>query len=402
MNDNDNNALADTDRLLLFYPTSGANTNVSDESIIVTAQLSGLFYQSTDDLTSDANLICYRRNFFQVRGSIVLPDGLAALTRSLGLSPAPFELLVALSAMDSVYQHCTTIISLPKGNVESSVVAPIAVEVHKDHKAREPIPFVWSRLQFRNATLKSGRRKDKSIEQSFVAKIEVCLRLRDGSLKPLTGICSVPLIVRGRSPRNFGTAKSSAVSTMGYEQPGRQTPVSYTVGTVNTVPPLEDQFLLAPQDFQREGLPATQDDDSWLDISMPGVDSLAIEGVLVDFEDANTNSIATELDPLTTVDTGYDGIMNWPRQQSAFETTYHSDFTPEINLTKDVSHNVFDITTRPGAATSGNTLLTGESEQRRNKFHYKYIPLAVDDRTPPVHAVYVRITYSYCFEARSK
>src|ERR1700761_538337 len=104
--DYDSKPLADTDGLLLFRSTSSSGQNRTNEKgFIVTAQLSGLFFQSSASLGGQDILICYRRNLFHVRGTIIFPGGAADIARQLGISSRVVGLTVTLSAMESTDQH---------------------------------------------------------------------------------------------------------------------------------------------------------------------------------------------------------------------------------------------------------------------------------------------------------
>ncbi|OAA77533.1 acid phosphatase phoG-Penicillium chrysogenum [Akanthomyces lecanii RCEF 1005] len=66
-------------------------------------------------------------------------------------------------------------------------------------------PVGWRRLQFRIATANNGRRKE--LQQHFVLHLKVHGTLADNSKVVLTESITSPIVVRGRSPRNFQARK---------------------------------------------------------------------------------------------------------------------------------------------------------------------------------------------------
>lgn len=72
------------------------------------------------------------------------------------------------------------------------------------------IPIAWKRLQFKHATANNGRRK--GLQQHYVIKIDVEGKAAEGKFVKLAEIQSGPIIVRGRSPRNFDSRKDVNLS----------------------------------------------------------------------------------------------------------------------------------------------------------------------------------------------
>lgn len=72
------------------------------------------------------------------------------------------------------------------------------------------IPLSWKRLQFRIATANNGRRKE--LQQQFVVRLKVVATLANGIGVTLCEADSGPIIVRGRSPRNFESRKDFPIS----------------------------------------------------------------------------------------------------------------------------------------------------------------------------------------------
>jgi hypothetical protein len=72
------------------------------------------------------------------------------------------------------------------------------------------IPIAWKRLQFKHATANNGRRK--GLQQHYIIQINLMATLATGDTVKLAEIQSGPIIVRGRSPRNFDSRKDVPLS----------------------------------------------------------------------------------------------------------------------------------------------------------------------------------------------
>lgn len=198
----------------------------------MSAQLHGMFFLAespwpavSGEVAPLTELTCYRRNLFQVTGNVTLPRTTRYVMNEHGeqLPIASQELVI--SATESVEQNSVKIISVPWKTPASG--APASTE---DKAEKEPttvaldlmngqdidgdyisLPFAWKRLQFRIATANNGRRKE--LQQHFVVHLQVIATLEDGSKVPLCEIHSGPIIVRGRSPRNFQSRNDLPIGT---------------------------------------------------------------------------------------------------------------------------------------------------------------------------------------------
>ncbi|EGZ68532.1 hypothetical protein NEUTE2DRAFT_97144, partial [Neurospora tetrasperma FGSC 2509] len=193
-------------------------------------------------------LTCYRRNLWQCTGQITLPrhalhcsllldgneqqvGGNGAAGRQVRIK----ELWASITAMESIEGKPTEIISIPwKSNnpafaaaggggqqqgqqpEESSRTATTPPKQLLDLSAgqeidksgnRVSIPVSWKRLQFKHATANNGRRK--GLQQHYVVQINLLAKTAESGDKliKLAEIQSGPVIVRGRSPRNFDSRR---------------------------------------------------------------------------------------------------------------------------------------------------------------------------------------------------
>lgn len=198
--------------------------SVRPASVSLSAQLHGMFFMAespsavaADPNRSAAELTCYRRNLFQITGSITLPRALRFLLTERGDRIPIVAQELSISATESVEGHPVKLISVPwKTPASNAVVSP------EDKAEKEPtsipldimsnqdvdgdyinFPIAWKRLQFRIATANNGRRKE--LQQHFVVRLRVMATLATGSKVSICEATSGAIIVRGRSPRNFQT-----------------------------------------------------------------------------------------------------------------------------------------------------------------------------------------------------
>lgn len=192
--------------------------------VALSAQLHGMFFMAespsavaADPNMSAAELTCYRRNLFQITGSITLPRALRYLLTDQGDRIPIVAHELSISATESVEGHPVKLISVPwKTPASNAIVTP------EDKTEKEPtsipldivanqdgdgeyvnFPIAWKRLQFRIATANNGRRKE--LQQHFVVRLRVMATLNTGTKVAICEATSGAIIVRGRSPRNFQT-----------------------------------------------------------------------------------------------------------------------------------------------------------------------------------------------------
>ena len=186
------------------------------------AQLHGMFFLAESSRTGSGELVqsppeltCYRRNLFQITGNVTLPRMMQYVSLERGERIPIVSQEVVISATGSVEASPVKIISVPwKTPVTGTAPAP-EEKVEKeptpfplDQSGTHDIdpdysvyPFAWKRLQFRVATANNGRRRE--LQQHFTIKLSVVATLNTGAKVALCEALSGPIIVRGRSPRNF-------------------------------------------------------------------------------------------------------------------------------------------------------------------------------------------------------
>jgi len=208
-----------------FYNFALLDCSLHQTSISLNARLHGMFFKADSPPTpAPPNLTCYRRNLFQVTGSIRIPRSLRYILMEDGIRIPIVAQELHITATESVEDHPVKLISVPwKTHVNNAPPVP-------EDKEREPtsipldfmsnqdvdadyatFPFAWKRLQFRIATANNGRRKE--LQQHFVARLRLVATLSNGNKVPIAEAISAAIVVRGRSPRNFQPKKDSVADS---------------------------------------------------------------------------------------------------------------------------------------------------------------------------------------------
>lgn len=223
--------------------------------VAMTAELYGMFFVAEDVFGAPAEgasaagrpleLTCYRRNLWQCSGQITLPRHVSHLVDEQGRRMPVADLVASITAVESIEGKQTEIISIPWKSGNSTVgeehkvaAAPPTLPLDlssgqevpdgnnmlggavggaggNESSARVSVPVAWKRLQFKHATANNGRRK--GLQQHYAVQINLLARTvgGNGELVKVAEIQSGPVIVRGRSPRNFDSRKDVALSAAG-------------------------------------------------------------------------------------------------------------------------------------------------------------------------------------------
>ena len=248
------------------YPLLGFSMRRTPASLA--AQLHGMFFLAESSrtatgefTTSPPELTCYRRNLFQITGSVTLPRMLQSAVAENGERLPIVSQELTITATESVEGGPVKIISVPwktpVGGTPPSAEdktekepTPIALDqqASRDVDSEYSVyPIAWKRLQFRVATANNGRRKE--LQQHFTIKLSVVATLEGGAKISLCDAHSGPVIVRGRSPRNFQARKdvplsgcgSSIRKTISALQPAPQ-PNLRRSATIDSVRPRNSNF----------------------------------------------------------------------------------------------------------------------------------------------------------------
>ncbi|KFZ20677.1 hypothetical protein V501_00003 [Pseudogymnoascus sp. VKM F-4519 (FW-2642)] len=180
----------------------------------VAAQIHGMFFTG-EDIIKQPELTCYRRNHFQISGSIICPAGPLSVVTGHGESMSVVSHEITVSATESVEGHNIRLVVIPwktppANSPDLPEQEPVAIPIDilgNEDKNNETISqqIAWSRLQFRVATANNGRRKE--IQQHFILRLKLISTLADGSRVCTVESATAPMVVRGRSPSNFQARK---------------------------------------------------------------------------------------------------------------------------------------------------------------------------------------------------
>lgn len=222
----------DPDNKLLGFGTPILKAAILDDAgqtwPAMSAELYGMFFVAEDVFGGETagrplELTCYRRNLFQISGNVTLSRSVAHMVNEHGQHIPIFDLTATISALESIEGKNTEIISVPW---KSTAVAPATAEdkagaappkwpldLHMNPEL-DPrcvtVPIAWKRLQFKHATANNGRRK--GLQQHYVIQINLMATLATGESVKIAEVQSGPIIVRGRSPRNFDSRKDVPLS----------------------------------------------------------------------------------------------------------------------------------------------------------------------------------------------
>lgn len=223
-------ASADPDNKLLSFGAPILKAAVLDDQgqtwPTMSAELYGMFFVAEDVFGGDTTgrpmeLTCYRRNLFQISGMITLSRSLAHMVNAQGQHVPIYDLQATISALESIEGKTTEIISVPwktsngVASEDKSGAAPprwpldLSLNPELDPSCVS-LPIAWKRLQFKHATANNGRRK--GLQQHYIIQINLMATLPTGEQVKLSEIQSGPIIVRGRSPRNFDSRKDVPLS----------------------------------------------------------------------------------------------------------------------------------------------------------------------------------------------
>ena len=198
--------------------------------VSLSAQLHGSFFLTVSSWATEVDssplteLTCYRRNLFQISGSITLPRTLRYILTEQGEQIPIIGQKLMVTAYESTEGTPVKIISVPfkTTSTTSSITLndknekepmPVPLDLMSAQSIDDEyvlIPLSWKRLQFRIATANNGRRKE--LQQQFIVRLKVVATLANGIGATLCEADSGPIIVRGRSPRNFESRKDFPIS----------------------------------------------------------------------------------------------------------------------------------------------------------------------------------------------
>jgi hypothetical protein len=260
---NDENLPVDLDNKLLGFGAPLHKTPLLDQTgqtwPRMSAELNGMFCVAEDVFEGDTagrplELTCYRRNLFQISGAITLSRTASHVLLDQARRVGIYDLVATLSATESIEGKATDIIAVPwkTGNATAAVstdekAGAVPADVHIDLSSNQEtdpmfvsVQIAWGRLQFKYATANNGRRK--GLQQHYRIQITLMAKL-EGSGEPikLAEIQSNPIVVRGRSPKNFDSSKDVPLSERKAESGSRARTASNIASTPQWIEPALSQ-----------------------------------------------------------------------------------------------------------------------------------------------------------------
>ncbi|KAI4167009.1 MAG: hypothetical protein LQ348_007738 [Seirophora lacunosa] len=404
----------DRDNKLLSFQPLCYNFTLLDISlrrtfVSLAAQLHGMFFMAepqepgpNNTLAPPNELTCYRRNLFQITGSITLPRGLRYVMTDAGDRIPIIGQELYISATESVEGLPVKLISVPWKTPTSH-----ASTTPEDKTEKEPasipldtmsnqdmdadfatFPFAWKRLQFRIATANNGRRKE--LQQHFVVRLKVVATLTTGAKVSICESRSAAIVVRGRSPRNFQARKDHPVGASGLNN--RRT-AAHPPGPLsrNSSEPSSLQFRTekspdsghATLDNQEIQTPSTFSE--WTRKSNSASTSRGATLSAPTFHKSPTRSTSTA--PMT-------GTPPRPKALSLSDSPERDPAPPlpyqrsaKAARTSSMPNATAATSASNGAVTTTNPAFL-PSQIDSADLLYEYFPLGLDDWQPPVDAVY--------------
>jgi hypothetical protein len=387
-------------------PYTLLNYAMQRASISMAAQLHGMFFlaespwaSAGDVAAAPSELTCYRRNLFQITGTITLPRSLQFLMTEQGDQIPIIGQELAISANESLEGNPVKIISVPWKTPASSA------SVVEDKTEKEPpsypldlstgqdmdsdyvsFPISWKRLQFRIATANNGRRKE--LQQHFVVRLKVVATLSTGLKVPICEVHSGAIIVRGRSPRNFQSRKDMPISGGGGSvrkahpphgptrtSTGETGQTNHSTAQTGTPATKTMDSLQLPFDFNSND--ALMSPDFSLDWKMPAGAMTAIP------PDPPSGHLA-EATPYAQSTPEISRNSAPPRSGMAPVTLSLTDDEPRKANSPSEHAKKRAAPHRPSSFSVGLIHSPDESAD----LLYEYFPLGLDDWMPPVDAVY--------------
>ncbi|KAH8599010.1 hypothetical protein B0O99DRAFT_683734 [Bisporella sp. PMI_857] len=346
----------------------------------MTAELYGMFFVAEDVFGGETTgrpleLTCYRRNLFQISGTVTMSRSCSHILSEQGQRIPIYEMSATISALESIEGKSTEIISVPwktstlTSSEEKAGQAPpkwpldLSMNPELDPQMVQ-IPIAWKRLQFKHATANNGRRK--GLQQHYIVQINLVATLATGESVKIAEIQSGPIIVRGRSPRNFDSRKDVPLNERKIENKPRTT-------SETTTPVKPEPSGGRHNSFGFYSLTTVQPDTSDWDKSQPPLLSPSVPTT------QHTSKKLTLSRPPP--------VPKWKQENTASKP---SQAPIDLSLVDDEA-----LTRARKGLTSESPETVGVAKKVGSPVEngdadllYEYFPLSVDDWMPPVDAIY--------------
>jgi hypothetical protein len=381
------------------------------------AQLHGMFFLAesafpnpNESAAPATELTCYRRNLFQVTGSLTLPRGLRYILTEQGEQIPIVAQELTISATETVEGNHVKIICVPWKTPVTS--APPSDDKSEKEPTSMPLdlndpgqdmdgeyatfPISWKRLQFRIATANNGRRKE--LQQHFVLRLKVMATLANGSTVNICEARSGAIVVRGRSPRNFQSRKDMPISGSGAFGRRREAHQRTATADSNSTRPKSDHKKSNEQDATGAALNFDMGEFQFtpepLDWKISNLQTGAMTALPTGFAVQDPDMAY----PRSTPDLTRTGVQRKPSRPPMCLTII-DDESARVNtfLGKKAGHHKMSSasgiskrtrTLAPPSRTSSFSLGPLSAADEAFDTLYEYFPLGLDDWMPPTDAVY--------------
>ncbi|OKL55457.1 hypothetical protein UA08_09282 [Talaromyces atroroseus] len=346
----------DDHRTLDTYNSLGQPRNLT-----IAAHLSGNFSVSRNAHGETQNLVCYRRNLFHVDGSILVPGDVDLISAGAGQSQINkmYAELVAFSSPNREQVKIVALPRTPRAATNLELQSPLPKQLDFRHAARpsnlHTFRLDWPRLQFRTATSKAGGMKHRRKQNFFHISIKVKALTESGTVVTLCEASTPPIVVRGRSPKNFRTSPEIPSTTRGPTE-RNELPTRPEATIPHFASP--ELSLVLPDHVQVSG------DTMYTEHQIPGIHPDV--GFMEHHSYVPDNAEPEALPPnisTNMVDGAKSSTLLFDKTAQAYSSSF------------------------PSTSADCASFEDHERATQKNPF-YRYIPLAADDRTPAVQAVY--------------
>jgi len=400
-NVNDEASPQELDNKLLGFSEPTVSATVLDEvgnigETNMSAELYGMFFVAEDVFGAESTgrpleLTCYRRNLWQCTGQITLPRIISHMIDDKGRQISLMDLSATITAVESIEGKPTEIISIPwkssnpQAPEESKVAGPppsLSLDLAAGQELdanRVSLPVSWKRLQFKHATANNGRRK--GLQQHYVVQISLLGNTKAGETITIAEIRSGPVIVRGRSPRNFDSRKD--VPLTGDKRLERRN----TAGSADQMVKTErDAFQTSLHKPHSMGAVPSNDWVTPQPFTQPSQASHPAKRMAI------SPTVAKPPVPGWSRDSA-SAFKQGPNAAQAMKAKRNSTSAPiNLSLSDDERSPNRSSAELPsphaGKIQAVPGLAPGSSPPEEEDPLYEYFPLSVDDWMPPVDAVY--------------
>lgn len=174
--------------------------------------------------TSQSHWTCYRRNYFQVTASFIIPGHSEATCYALQLKDKP--VMQPIQQFFLRLKACTSSTDENHNMIRPVALTQMTTKRDKGPQREPPIISIspsdvlygceqicvtFERLQFKVATANNGKRR--ASQQYFRLIFDLIAQLEDGTQHTIAECYSSPLVVRGRSPGHYSLDPQQRMTT---------------------------------------------------------------------------------------------------------------------------------------------------------------------------------------------